>query len=177
MSVSAPMTLKEFRDYLGKLPKALNTEIIKGIHVGADQAVGIAIRAGDTAIPASEHGKKGAFDTGNYRRNWHVTKGKDGAVVRNDATYAGIIEGRPGLAYGRRPGRKAPPTAVIARWLERRGGLDPKKAKQAAFPVARAIGRRGLRARRVLEGARPKIIKAVLAEVRMHVKKALRGGK
>jgi len=46
---------------------------------------------------------------------------------------------------GRRPGRRMPPTSVIEDWLRRKHRLSQQEAKARAFPVARAIGKRGVR--------------------------------
>jgi hypothetical protein len=50
------------------------------------------------------------------------------------ARYAGVME------YGRRPGSAPPPTAALIPWVLRHG-----MPVSAAYPIARAIGRRGLR--------------------------------
>lgn len=163
------MTLKEFQRYLKGVPKALNEHIVKGIQTGAQRAIAIAVAEGDAAPPASQRGSIGAFNTGRYHRSWHVENVADGAVVSNIAPYADVIE------RGRRPGRRQPRTETIVQWARQRLGLDEKKARQAAFPIARAIGRRGLRARRVLSSARPKMIAAVLEEVKASIAEALKG--
>ncbi len=110
------------------------------------------------------------FDRGTYARRFKARRLPEGAELRNDAPHAGVIE------FGRRPGRRPPPVAVILRWV-RRVGLDVsglaskrrgvrKKSKgkrarkgrvqgvrraqaQVAFLIARAIGRRGLPAHAV----------------------------
>lgn len=45
---------------------------------------------------------------------------------------------------GRRPRKAMPPRSVIAEWAQRKLGLSSEEAKRAAFPIARAIGRRGV---------------------------------
>jgi hypothetical protein len=52
------------------------------------------------------------------------------------------------MEMGRRPGAAAPPTEALAGWMARHG-----KPQSEAFVVARAIGRRGLRARRFMARA------------------------
>lgn len=96
------------------------------------------------AIPASPGGLPGAIDTGNFLRGWRQETMPDGTeVVYNDRPHAPFVEG------GRTPGRRMPPIRAIREWLVRRAGMDPDEAKRAAFPVARAIGRRGLNARQI----------------------------
>lgn len=58
------------------------------------------------------------------------------------ADYAPVME------FGRRPGAKPPPVEPIREWA-RRHGLPEK----AAFPIARSIGRKGIRGHHMLENA------------------------
>lgn len=102
------------------------------------------------APPASANGGIGAVDTGKYLRSWKVNRVTldkiRGVLITNSAEYMAVIERGRGL------GKRPPPTDVIARWAQRRLGLPYKEAKRAAWPIARAIGRRGLYARRVMTG-------------------------
>lgn len=102
------------------------------------------------APPASAKGSIGAIDTGNYIRNWQVARavinGARGVLITNAAEYMAVIE------RGRRAGSKRPPIAVITQWAQRKLGLPLEAAKKAAFPIANAIKRRGLYARRVMTG-------------------------
>ena len=99
---------------------------------------------------ASANGGIGAVDTGKYLRSWKVSKatldGIRGVLITNSAAYMAVIERGRGL------GKRPPPVDVIARWAQRRLGLPYKEARRAAWPIARAIGRRGLYARRVMTG-------------------------
>lgn len=170
MSVSKELTLDQFKRYLHGLPEALEKAAVRGIRTGAARAVDIARQAGDEAPPASDHGSKGAFDTGKYRRGWRARHIEGGAEVGNYSGHADIIE------RGRQKRSKRPPLAVIARWAERRLGLSKRDAKLAAFPIARAIDFRGLLGRFPLKRATPEIIRVVMEEVRRAVGEALRGG-
>lgn len=102
------------------------------------------------ASRASANGSKGAVDTGHYLRNWKVADmtlaGIRGVLITNSAAYMAVIE------RGRTAGAKAPPVNVIASWAQRRLGLPYKEAQRAAWPIAMAIKRRGLYARRVMTG-------------------------
>lgn len=79
----------------------------------------------------------------------------------------------PTVEYGRRAGRRPPPTRAIRPWLRRHGIPE-----DAAFVVARAIGRRGLRPRPFLfPSARRhrQDIMARAAEARRRILDRLRG--
>lgn len=99
---------------------------------------------------ASANGGIGAVDTGKYLRSWKVARatinGIRGVLITNSAEYMAIIERGRGL------NKRPPPVAVIARWAQRRLGMPYTIAQRAAWPIARAIGRRGLYARRVMTG-------------------------
>lgn len=168
--VGGTWQLKDLKEFLRKLPRELNEAAVRGIRAGAQRAIAIAVAAGDAALPASEHGGKGAFDTGEYRRSWKVHNIEGGADLNNVSRQAPIIE------LGRRPGRRPPPVKVIERYAVRKLGLSDKEAKLAAYPMAMAIAKRGLRARHVLRLALGDIAKVVLAEVNREVSVALRGG-
>jgi hypothetical protein len=102
---------------------------------------------------------------GAYLRAWKAEGDPDGAALFNSSKYAGVIE------RGRRPG-KFPPIAAIAQWALRRLRLKPEGARRggrrstsfsadevmapafkAAWPIARAIARRGLLPRLIMTGA------------------------
>lgn len=158
---SAPMTLGELHRYLTGLPKALEKSVVRGIRAGAERALPIAVAAGDA---------KGVFDTGEYRRKWKTRNLSDGASIDNTSGHGDIIE------KGRRKGRRQPPSKVVARWAERKLGLSPEEAKRAAYPIARAIARRGIAGRHVVRDVMPDIIKVVLDEVKSAISSALKGG-
>jgi bacteriophage HK97-gp10 putative tail-component len=106
------------------------------------------------------------INTGEYARSWQAKKLDNGAVIFNDAPYAAIIEN------GRRPGSRPPPSDVIFKWLEQklRGQVKNRRdrvkaAKGMAFVIARAIGKRGLPAHRVMARTRVRLNRLVQAEV------------
>jgi hypothetical protein len=105
-------------------------------------------------------------NTGYYKRSWRSEPIRNGAVILNQAPYAGIIE------YGRRVGR-FPPIEAIARWAQRRLGLTRKESLRAAFPIAKAIAERGLVARRVRTNVMPQIRLAFRREVAKELRKEL----
>jgi hypothetical protein len=69
-------------------------------------------------------------------------------VVSSPLAYAPVME------FGRRPAARQPPSDAIALWARRKLGLSAAEAERAAYPIARAIGRRGIAAKRFLQRAR-----------------------
>ncbi len=119
------------------------------------RALAIVQDAVRTAPPANPSGKGsgGAVNTGRYLSAWEAApkqqSGSFGVLIQapnSRAPYAAVIE------YGRRPGSRPPPVEPIARWAQRRLRLPYEQAKGIAFGIARSIGRRGLKGRRVLTG-------------------------
>jgi hypothetical protein len=112
-------------------------------------------------------------DRGTYRRGWTTTNLPDGVMIYNAEVHAAVIE------HGRRPGARMPPPAVLGEWARRKGLLRdvPKRGRQAAqrslgFVIARAIARKGLPARRVLDRARQVFWPAIKRAVRLAMKAA-----
>jgi len=134
----------EFPRYLRSLGARAKAAMQRGIVSGAARCVPLMVKRTDEAEPASDHGATGAVNTGNFRMRWRSRARQDGAEVFNDASYG------PTIDKGRRVGRRLPPTAAIRAWARRRLGLSESEAKKAAYPIARAIARRGLRARGVM---------------------------
>jgi hypothetical protein len=122
------------------------------------------------APPASAHGAVGAFNTGDYRRRWQYQLSSTGGRIFNNHPAAGVIE------HGRRSGRKSPPPREIELWARRRLGLSAEEAARAAWPIARAIAKRGLRARKVLGMSSAAITRVVMEEIRNEVREAIKRG-
>jgi hypothetical protein len=153
------ITLDQLAPSFSKLPKRLKTAVFRGALRGAMRAVQTLQRATSIAPPASDRGSPGAVHTGQYKRSWRAERTTTGARVYNSAGYAAIIE------YGRRAGSRLPPTTLIARWAQRKLRLSPKQAAAAAFPIAKAIAKRGLRGRKVMTNMIPTITKGFVEEV------------
>jgi hypothetical protein len=122
-----------------------------------------------TAVPASTGGGDGAFNTGMYLRAWKSVPVPDGLRIYNASRYAGVIE------FGRKPGSLRPPLAPLALWAQRKLGLTKVEAKSAAWGIAMSIKKRGLKPRRVMTGALPRMRKLVkeemLAQILVHLAK------
>lgn len=157
------MNLDEWVAQMKRLGKQFRPTVIRGIRAGALRTLPILQQSTRTAPAASKEGKTGAVDTGNYLRRWTTRPLANGVEIVNTAAYSGVIE------EGRRPGR-FPPLADIERWAKRRLHLTAEQAREAAFPIARAIARRGLKPRKVMGRVEKKIIKGINDEVRFELK-------
>ena len=153
--------------YLGILGQRAHAAAERGILAGAQRCVQVMQRRTETAVPASANGSEGAINTGGYRRQWRVAKIARGARLYNENPAASTIEG------GRRAGGRMPPLREVERWARRRMGLSADEARRAAYPIARAIARRGLRPRRVMTGALREMAGIVTAEAQHELQRAL----
>lgn len=183
-----------FAEGMKRIKRDLRAGLRRGVLSGAKRCLPILHQATRTAIPANpgQVGSGGAFNTGAYLRAWRAEPISGGARVYNDSVYAAVIE------HGRRRG-KFPPIAAIQLWAQRKFRLKVKsfapartarlraaKARRSsksvsqsqlrniAFVIARAIARRGLRARRVMHGVRPAMRAAVVDEIKREMAEALR---
>jgi hypothetical protein len=176
------MNLRQYVGYNKKLQSTYKQVMLQGMRAGALRAIPILHLATTEAPPASQGGTVGAFDTGAYRQRWKTKPIRDGVVILNDAIYADIIE------KGRRVGAQMPNITDIERWARRK--LYPKlgkgqygpdvsarrrtnMAKDAAYPIARAISKRGLKSRNVLGSVTDRIIKTVNKEIKNAFERAV----
>lgn len=152
-----------------KLGSRLKDAVMRGAKRGAMRAVKTLQTATSKAPPVNPSGigSGGAVNTAFFKRAWKWEEVPDGARVYNAAAYAGIVE------YGRRAGSRFPPLDTIEAWARRRLGLSKKEAKAAAFPIARAIARRGLKGRKILSASLPKIEQDFFAEIQIEIDKEL----
>lgn len=141
----------------------------RAILSAALRAVALMQRRTDLAPPANPAGigSGGAVNTGHFRRAWKATPAPDGAYLFNDAPYAGVVE------FGRRAGSRMPPRDVIAHWAQRRLGMSRQDAMAAAWVIGRAIARRGLVPRRILNGSLDELRKLVANEIELEIEKEL----
>lgn len=120
------------------------------------------------------------FDLGGYSSGWAALPTPTGVVVRNRAPHAVFVE------MGRRPGARMPPASALAGWVIRHWGVSPvvrgskggrfrsnrDAVMDAAWMLARAIGRRGIAPRPLLMA--PNMRDFVRGVVDENVKRALR---
>jgi hypothetical protein len=92
-------------------------------------------RAGKQIEGMLRAGSQGVYDQGGYSGGWRAVTQGTSLVVTNTADHFIFVE------KGRKPGAQPPRGAVLG-WVLRKG-----MHADAAFPVARAIGRRGVRPR------------------------------
>lgn len=155
---------REFALYMERLSGGFIPAVKRGILSGAMRGLTVLDRRTREARSANPRGigTGGAVDKGGgggFIGRWKVEATATGAVIRNNAVYAPVIE------WGRRVGSLMPPVKVIARWAQRRIGLSPEEAKRAAFSIARAIQKRGLLPRLILTDAIPELMSVTRQEV------------
>jgi hypothetical protein len=115
-------------------------------------AMGSSVRALESNVRSAASSIIGV--TGNYAHGWrsNVEVQSPTSIVGRVAStiksvYPAVIE------FGRRPGAKPPPVSALVEWVKVKLGATEQTARNVAFLVARAIGRRGLKPRKVLFGA------------------------
>lgn len=154
------VNLKQFAAYTKQYAKEAPIAIVRGMTSGMMLGLVTVQRSVREARPASANGQAGAINTGAYLQRWKAWLNLPSRVVfHNDAEYSGVIE------EGRRKGSTRPPIQAIEIWARRRLGLSEKEAKPAAFAIANAIAKRGLRARRVMKSVEGEIRKGIVSEI------------
>lgn len=164
------MTFEEWQRYHLRIADALKPAAMRGLQSAALRVIPLLHARTRTAPPQNPSGvgRGGAVDTGMFLRGWKSTAQDDATVL----IYNSVTDGRaPTQEYGRRAGSAMPPPAVVEAWLRRRLGMGAREAKRAAFPIARAIGRRGLLPRRILTANefQERIAEVVAEEVQMEI--------
>lgn len=144
------MDMKQFAASRRRLAERFMPAVERGLAVGGERCVSILQRVTDD---------KRIVNLGGYKRGWASLPIRHGVRVFNHAPYAAVIE------EGRRRGARMPPLDPIARWFQRKRSVSETEARGAAYPIARAIGERGLPAHHVLRGALPALIRAVMVEI------------
>ncbi len=159
--MSSRYTPKTLVKYLTKLQRTMMPAITRGIWSGAARGV--------TLIQRSV---VGAVDTSQYKNAWRWSKlPEGGAIITNSKKYAPVIE------KGRRKNSAMPPLQVIEKWAMRKLGLTRKQAKAAAWPIAKAIAKRGIPGRHPEGRVAEQLIEMVVAEVRHEIDLAVKGSR
>lgn len=121
------------------------------------------------AFLQSRSRKKNIMDRGKFIDGWRAKqKAFDEVRVYNAAKHAIFVE------KGRGRNKRMPPHRPIANWLRRRGVAVPsgKRGQALTYPVRRAIGKKGIRARPILTSRINQLI--LRRKFRSNVQKALR---
>lgn len=161
------LTLDQLPAWARSLGKRLKPATVRGLQRGAMQALPVLQDATRFAPPASPAGQPGAVNTGALLRGWRAVPEPNGVLVTNSVPYAPVVE------YGRRAGARQPPLRVIEQWARRRLRLNAKEAKAAAYPIARAIAKRGLDARLILTDKLTPLKELVMVAVRAELRREL----
>ena len=119
---------------------AADTELLRRV------AYEVVLRGEAWAVEATV--AEGVFDTGQFSGSWKGLPLPDGAELRNDAPYAGVLE------WGRRPGRPGPPYQPIYEWVVRKlvgnGIVAPEDAEDVAWAIRNKLHVEGSEPRHLL---------------------------
>lgn len=145
--------LPHFGKFEKKLAKSFVSKTARMAYKAAAPKIMVTLqKATRNAAPAHGSSRKGAVASGKYLRGWRTKLVGLELVISNVVPYADTIE------YGRKPGLPPPPPRELIGWVRRKLRLKPSdKVETVAYLIARAIGRRGLKARYVLLSAQPEI--------------------
>ena len=140
-------------DQDGQVVNALTgfeAELMRDLSTGMHKAVNMTETAVSGFTPVNTGALRGSTTTNVMGTPASIT----GEVV-TDIVYGWPVE------EGRRPG-KMPPVSAIELWVRRKLGISGTEARQVAYVVARAIGKRGTRGaymfKQGFEQVRPAII-------------------
>lgn len=132
------VTLAEFTKRFGRLAKG-----------GAREAVERGLRAaGHRAVAVLQDRTQVSFDTGAMRRSWRSDVVGLRLLVVNDRPYSVVVD------EGRRAGARMPPPAALEPWVRRKMKVPRDRVRGAAFMLARAIKRRGIKGKHIVAGAK-----------------------
>lgn len=152
------MPFKQYVRKFSRFPSAIQREVYRGLSAVAEQAKLTMDAATRSAPPASPNGGTGAVATGRYLNKWRAKRVRRansvGVWIFNTRAYAQRIE------YGRMAGARPPPVKAIAAWARVRLGASAQEARRIAWPISRAISKRGLKGRFVMSSDRTKMVLA-----------------
>lgn len=111
-------------------------------------------------------GYRAPVDTGDYKSSWRSEMDDKGnALIYSSSSppiKAGVIE------EGRRP--KAIPIEPLARWVERKLGLQGDEARGVAWGISRKAAKQAREGLHVLTRAHPKIVESLVRNVARELK-------
>jgi hypothetical protein len=141
--------------------KISGPDIRKAIERGLRSEVKVAMReTGREAVKLLKAQSAHINDLGAYRSGWFFKVSGNGITIGNIAGHAVFVEN------GRRAGATPPPVIAIEGWCERHLGR-----KDIAWAVARSIGKKGIRTRRVFTN--PITERWIIKQLRIRLGKAI----
>ena len=146
---------KDLGPALRKLGRSMDAAMIVALRKTARWGAGQALMVSATTQPRPRA-------SGTYERSFVVTKIPKGALLSNSAGHAIFVE------LGRRPGRM-PPVARILEWMILKR-IDGDIGR--AFQIARRIGRRGIKGRKIMQQLQPLLRARLRIEIDEAMKKA-----
>ena len=161
--------MRQYVESTRRMSKEILDAAMDGAYSAAFRSVDVMHRRTREAPPANPAGKGsgGAVNTGAFLQAWKAERTAEGARSFNNKPYAPVVE------HGRRAPKKPPPKEAIVRWIQRRLRKTESEARSLAFVIARAIGKRGLKGRKIAEGAEQEIREIAAEEIGRAVKEAL----
>lgn len=146
MTITRNIAVRDLGKYERQLAKQL-PDVAKRVNRDtAKKAIGILQKTARAVRPYPP------IDTKRYINSFEIQRApQDTVVVTNRRGYAGVIED------GRRAGARQPPVSALKGWVRRKFGVSPQRALGIAFAVARNIGKRGIKAKKVVTSAMPEI--------------------
>lgn len=142
-------------EYEKSLPKRYAAALLRAHDLAAKEMTLKLQAETRNAAPTHSGGPVGAVATGKLLRGWafKLIRSSMSVIVYNTARdgkkeYDGLVE------YGVKPGGRQPPTSAIMRWMSAVGmqGNSAMSTRTMAFLIGRAIRRRGLKARLIVQG-------------------------
>lgn len=141
--------------------KVSGPDIGKAIERGLKSEIQAGLRqAGRDAVKLLKAQSNHIEDLGNYRKGWFWFVSGTTIVIGNVESHAVYVEN------GRRPGATPPPAKALEGWCERHLGRA-----DLAWAVARSIGKKGIRTRRVFTN--PVTAAWMMKQIRIQVANAI----
>lgn len=143
MSVGYDIELKGFAEQIKKL-NAYDEISTREVTTAMEQSVTTLESAIKPLTPVFRGRLRGSIASQVIREGPGSIVGKVGSTLK-DEDYPAVME------FGRRPGAKMPPPSALERWVHLVLGVPTSEARGAAFTVARAIARKGIKGRRFMQ--------------------------
>lgn len=165
---------------VGDFARVVGADILRmEAHLREQVTLEVAKRAEMRAVQLTD--AAGVVHMGIFKARWQASRTSEGAELRNDTLYAGVIE------FGRRPNRPGPPLLPILEWVTRKlvpnGKIVPREgqtmeeaARSAAFAIRKAIHEKGTKPRHILRDVNDELPGMVAAALRRTFRRRLLTG-